>query len=326
MKILINTLAVCKDAGNFLQSDFWGRFKTKFGWKTYSFSLEFESGEKMPLLVLYKTVLRIFNFAYVPWGPLFPPSVSCGNYKETLVELSQKLQKELPPDCAFIRYDLPIIIEKDIPIQLGAPFSQAKNVQCPHTVILDLRKSTDEILSQMKSKWRYNIRLGNKKVAVKKCGHERLDEFYLLLKETAKRDKISLHSHSYYETLLSDSDESNDVRLYLAEHEGATIAGIVTLFRKKEAVYLYGASSSQHRNLMAPYALQWQAILDAKEAGCETYDFFGIAPDDNPRHPMHGLYFFKTGFGGSIVHRPGCVDFSYKPLAALLFRILEKLR
>ncbi len=77
---------------------------------------------------------------------------------------------------------------------------------------------------------------------------------------------------------------------------------------------------------MPAYALQWEAIKQAAEAGCTSYDFFGIPPADNPEHPMHGLYRFKTGFGGEILHRPGCWDFPYKKSAYKAFKSLEKAR
>jgi lipid II:glycine glycyltransferase (peptidoglycan interpeptide bridge formation enzyme) len=110
------------------------------------------------------------------------------------------------------------------------------------------------------------------------------------------------------------------------------LAGIVTLFRGGEGVYLYGASSNLHRNLMAPYALQWKAMQDARESGCSFYDLFGIPPSDNPDHPMAGLYRFKTGFigdngaGGRIIHRPGSWDYPCRPLLTFCFKGAEKLR
>jgi lipid II:glycine glycyltransferase (peptidoglycan interpeptide bridge formation enzyme) len=77
---------------------------------------------------------------------------------------------------------------------------------------------------------------------------------------------------------------------------------------------------------MAPYALQWQAIRDAKAANCSSYDFFGIPPNEDPNHPMAGLYRFKTGFGGKIIHRPGSWDYVYRPMMRKLFTAAESLR
>jgi lipid II:glycine glycyltransferase (peptidoglycan interpeptide bridge formation enzyme) len=77
---------------------------------------------------------------------------------------------------------------------------------------------------------------------------------------------------------------------------------------------------------MAPYALQVRAMLDAMEEGCKEYDLFGIPPKEDPLHPMAGLYRFKTGFGGRIIHRPGSWDYPYRPLAMKVFSMLESLR
>jgi lipid II:glycine glycyltransferase (peptidoglycan interpeptide bridge formation enzyme) len=41
---------------------------------------------------------------------------------------------------------------------------------------------------------------------------------------------------------------------------------------------------------------------------------------------MAGLYRFKTGFGGTIVHRPGSWDYLYRPVTARIFRAAEGLR
>jgi lipid II:glycine glycyltransferase (peptidoglycan interpeptide bridge formation enzyme) len=124
---------------------------------------------------------------------------------------------------------------------------------------------------------------------------------------------------------LSPAGLIPSVRLYLAEHEGECIAAIITLFSPRQAVYLYGASSNIKRNLMATYLLQWQAITDAKDAGSRIYDFYGISPTDDKHHPMHGLYRFKTNFGGTIIHRPGSIDAVVSPVYRL-YCVMEKVR
>jgi lipid II:glycine glycyltransferase (peptidoglycan interpeptide bridge formation enzyme) len=204
------------------------------------------------------------------------------------------------------------------------------DVQPPDTVLIDLSGDEEALLAGMKPKWRYNARLALKRgVQVRRAGGEGLEAFYALLKETARRDGIAVHGIEYYRTLFSHSRDSlpeADVRLYLAAHEGDVLAGIMTLFRGREAVYLYGASSDRKRNLMAPYALQLKAMEDARLAWCAEYDLLGIPPREDPDHPMAGLYRFKTGFGGRIVHRIGSWDLAYRPLAYRLFRAAETLR
>jgi lipid II:glycine glycyltransferase (peptidoglycan interpeptide bridge formation enzyme) len=160
-----------------------------------------------------------------------------------------------------------------------------------------------------------------------------LSTFYRLYEETSKRDRIALHPESYYRRLFELASTRNqgggrrpDLRIWTARHEGDAIAAIITIFWGGQAVYLYGASSNEKRNLMPAYALQWAAIRAAKAAGCGEYDFYGIPPTAAPDHPMAGLYRFKTGFGGRIIHRPGSWDFPLRPMAYSAFRKAEALR
>ena len=333
-------LSDCEKAVSFLQSDFWGRFKARFGWKPLAYKLVWKGGETNTLLVLCRTLVNVrFRFfrlslAYIPLGPQLP--ASCPAREAALEELALALKKELPPDTTFIRFDPPWLTDGAEAAAAPFPFIRsAADIQPPDTVLLDLKQSMESIIEQMKPKWRYNARLALKKgvmIREAEAGDTKdMEVFYALLKETSRRDGIAVHNIAYYKALFEErffsaSNSPVTVKLYLAEHEGDVIAGIITLFRAPEAVYLYGASSNKKRNLMATYALQLKAIEDAKASGCEKYDLFGIPPNDDPAHPMTGLYRFKTGFGGEIIHRPGSWDFPCRPVVYFLFRKAESLR
>ncbi|MDR2901109.1 MAG: peptidoglycan bridge formation glycyltransferase FemA/FemB family protein [Treponema sp.] len=329
-------LSVCDSAENFLQSGFWGSFKACFGWNVRSFIIEWADETKTPLSVIRRRLMRGISFAYMPWGPQFPKGLNLSDEEKScvLADLAKSLRELLPKDTVFIRFDPPWYSEgAETPApQIGAPFSRSgADIQPPDTVILNLEETEDAILEAMKPKWRYNIRLAEKKgVTIRRADEDGLQTFYNLFQATAKRDGIAIHSIEYYETLFSHCknypDQTQDIALYLAEHEGEAISGVIILFRGAESVYLYGASADHKRNLMAPYALQWQAIKDAKAASCTSYDFFGIPPNEDPSHPMAGLYRFKTGFGGKIIHRPGSWDFVYRPAVRKIFSAAESFR
>ena len=357
-------LEACESADSFLQSSMWADFKSRFGWTARAFLITFAHNDKetiIPLLALTRRLIRGFSFAYIPWGPpklssssqlssashlssLESDIIPADERAEAMAQLAAKLKPFLARNTALVRFDFPwffaetaaecsgmpegLRLEKKL--LLAAGFKQAAAaVQPPDTVIIDLNASCEELLAGMKSKWRYNISLAAKKgVTVKICGVQEIETFYSLLKETAVRDGLAIHNINYYKTLfeICGEREKEDIRLYIASHEGDTLAAITVLFRGNYATYLYGASSNTKRNLMASYALQWKAMQDAKEAGCRFYDLFGIPPSNDPNHPMEGLYRFKTGFGGSIIHRPGSWDYPYKKLVYNLFNIAEKLR
>ncbi|MHC6203141.1 lipid II:glycine glycyltransferase FemX [Breznakiellaceae bacterium SP9] len=337
IKELIPTdLSACNSSRSFLQSGFWGTFKARFGWIPRPFLVDWggEAGQT-PLLVIRRKLAPRVSFAYVPWGPELPADFPLDAQARTqaLADLAKRLKRMLPGDTAFIRFDPPWAFcgADTAPPRILEPFQRAgADVQAPDTVHIDLLPPEEKILAAMKSKCSYNIRLAAKKgVIIEETGESGLDGFYHLLKETAKRDRIAIHGIEYYQTLFSHAKEygtEQEVRLYTAMHEGDTLAALVALFRGKEATYLYGASSDSKRNLMAPYALQWQVMRDAKAAGCERYDLFGIPASNAPDHPMAGLYQFKTRFGGTILHRPGSWDYRYRPCVTALFSLAERLR
>jgi len=332
-------LEVCENADNFLQSSMWADFKSRFGWNAKAFLVN-----SSPLLVLCRKLAPGFSFAYIPWGPKLPDSFSAEDRAKAIAELSKKLKPYLSRNTVFVRFEPPwfytesneqLTENREYRVKHEKLFfdtgfkKAAATVQAPDTVIIDLKPSCEEILGAMKSKWRYNISLAEKKgVQVNTSGVQDIEIFYNLLKETAQRDGIAVHGIDYYKTLFEVCEKENNlkIRLYTATHNEDTLAAIVVLFRGNEATYLYGASSNNKRNLMAPYALQWKAMLDAKEMGCQSYDLFGIPPNEDPNHPMAGLYRFKTGFGGQIIHRPGTWDYRYKKFFYSLFKMAEAIR
>lgn len=322
-------------AAGFMQSRFWARFKERFGWRP----LEFELDGGRRLSVLVRRLPAGYSFAYVPHGPE-SSGVGAPADGAYLASVARAVAPGLPGRCLFLRFDpgwrSPAELERP---RYGAPLRKAADVQPPDTVILSLAGDEDELLAGMKPKWRYNIRLAAKRgVVVAEEGAASLDAFYELYQATSKRDGIALHPLSYYRALFEEAaragpedaatagEPSPELKLWVARHEGEAIASIITLFYGDEAVYLYGASSDEKRSLMPAYALQWEAIRAAKAAGCSSYDFFGIPPDDDPSHPMHGLYRFKTGFGGRIVRYPGAWDYPLHGPAYGAFRLAEGAR
>lgn len=302
-------------------------------------------------LILERTFPGGFSMAYVPYGPKLSDKLSSGEISSVLMRLAVQLRSYLSRKCFVIRWDLtggtrvPInsysASENRMPENLVRPLRRAPyRVQPPDTVLLQLTSSEEELLAGMHKKCRYNIRLAQKKgVEVQsytgKEALELLPSWYRLYRETSQRDGIALHPESYYRRLfkLDPAEGTGKVvhsaprlYLYLAGHQDELLAGIIVSRFGKRSVYLYGASAGRKRELMPNHLLQWRAIQDARREGAEEYDFFGIPPTDNPRHPMHGLWRFKTGFGGDICHYYGAWDYPLKPLLYSLYRVMEKLR
>ena len=284
---------------------------------------------------------------------IITPETQAIEFAHFLSELAIALKPELPKNTIAIRFDPDVSFtnpeDRDLfnyGMQLITYADKLKirknsvDIQPPDSTLVDLTGTEEEILEKMHSKWRYNIRLSERKGVVihRYLGNdinlsEKIDKFYELTKITNARDGNASHSKAYYADLIKSSAEEvaagKDVpviSLYIAEHEGEEIASIMTLFSHDEAIYLYGASSNNKRNLMPNHLLQWTAMKDAKAYGSKYYDMYGMPPEGkDENHPMHGLYMFKANFGGKNIHRTGSWDI---PLKAIYhpYSAAEKLR
>jgi len=344
-------------SSNFLQSAYWGIFKSRFGWQAHAF--RYREG---PFLLLERKLPGGFSLLYAP-HPFEDSDSETGKDWNTLVT---ELRDRFGGRKICIRFDLPWNAESGDPSQvletLGVHglHKAVMDIQPPSTVIVPLAASEEEQLKAMKSKTRYNIRLAARKGVVTREEDEQfVDSWYELYRETAERDRISIHSREYYRQIFETADhlskspdmesgfhidqkgkksedngEPNSVktarppglRIISARHEGDLLASIIVALYGRRATYLYGASSNRKRNLMASYAVQQAAMNLARREGCTSYDLFGIPPADDPEHPMHGLYRFKTGFGGRIIHRAGAWDLPLSRLGYPVYRRIESLR
>jgi hypothetical protein len=304
------------------------------------------------LLVVFNSIDSHSYIAYVPYGPELEPQE--GDQGAFLEELSECMRSFLPKGCVAIRYDLcweslwakdddyynskgwwlgpPEVAMQELRININTNKWNIRksysNILPSNTLFLDLRLGKDELLRQMKPKTRYNIKLSQRKgVVVKTLGMDQLDLWYKLYSETAKRNRLYLNSMDYFDSILrvkaSNTFSPAEVMLLVAEVDKLPLAAMFLVISGNRASYLYGASSSENREFMATYALQWEAMCVAKSCGCSEYDMFGIAPNPDPTHPMHGLYRFKTGFGGNQFHRMGCWDYPLDDEKYKLFSSIE---
>jgi lipid II:glycine glycyltransferase (peptidoglycan interpeptide bridge formation enzyme) len=230
-------------------------------------------------------------------------------------------------NAVFLRVEPPISSDWPNPFK-GLPMRSAHaHYQPESTLIVDLKHPPEELLKQMKSKGRYNIKVAQKhgvKIAVSDGGQKDIDAFYKLFSETTERDKFSGHPKKYYSDMLRILGEKK-AKLYIAEYEGKSVAAAIITYFKDTATYYFGSSSGEHRNVMAPYLLHWQAILDAQNSDYHYYDFFGISPEGSQNHPWAKVTEFKLKFGGDRINYFPAQEIVYRPLWYWLVRAAKKI-
>ncbi|MEA3272066.1 MAG: peptidoglycan bridge formation glycyltransferase FemA/FemB family protein [Patescibacteria group bacterium] len=270
-------------SGAFLQSFEWGKFQESMGRKVIRIS---NLGQfiKIPL-VLWK------KYLYCPRGPA----------RKYFDEMNTLAKKE---KSVFVRFDLPTENQK---------WTQPKGIKKvrsgipPVTLLIDLKKTEDELLKEMHEKTRYNIRLSEKKDLVIK--QDSLLNFWNLSESTSKRHGIRNWGRVYYEKLLAIQNFAYVATVYL---KGKPLASGIFVDFAGTTTYFFGASSDEHKNLMAPHLLHWHIIKEAKKKGQKSYDFWGINPENSEnsayKKSWEGITRFKKGFGGEIVSYPGTFE------------------
>ncbi|MFH1541891.1 MAG: peptidoglycan bridge formation glycyltransferase FemA/FemB family protein [bacterium] len=296
-----------------LQSYEWGEVKARFGWQAIRLAVE-EDGKIVAGASILKRKLPYLphSILYAPRGPVVDYS-NREQFDFLLHALEQEAEKhkaislKIDPDLAEERRDILEYLQR-----VGFVKSQ-KQVQPRATIILDLKLDFEELLKSFEEKTRYNIRLaGRKGVEVKEDPSAvGVAAFYKSYIETSKRDNFLIHPPEYYQVIRELMFEKGLGTNFVAYYQGKPIAAVIVFCFGKKIWYMYGASSSEYRNLMPNHLLHWEIIKWAKERNYEKYDLWGIPANPHEGHPLWGVYRFKKGFNGATIKNIGAYDFPY---------------
>jgi hypothetical protein len=170
----------------------------------------------------------------------------------------------------------------------AAHFREHAPVPDPERYLVDLTLSEDEQLKSLGASWRANLgkarNLDIREVDVRQS----LPDFLALYGEMRARKKFVDHHH--IETLPAMAAAATPglgMRLFLAYHEGAPVAG--SLIAGGERVFvLASAGNARALALRAGYAVRWKVINRLRGTQARWLDLGGAEGDD-------GLRSFKRG-------------------------------
>lgn len=315
-----NAFVAASPLADVLQAWEWGEVKRRTGWAPRRFIAEDDAGRIVATAqVLGRRPVRgAPMLLYTPRGPVVEGFSS---------DALERLLREIRDRAAGA-----FVLKCDPPVEDGSPEARALvgaglrlapeagfgGVQPKAVMVLDLSPDPEKILAGFHSKWRYNIRLAERKgVEVVQAGRGELSVFYDLLVETARRDGFLIRGRSYFETLFDCLEPPELIAMFLARYEGKPVAGALCMGFGPRLTYVYGASSNEHRKAMPNHLMQWHMIRWAKEHGYAIYDFRGVSPvrDGKPvEEHLAGLNRFKEGFNARYVEYAGTFDLPLRPL------------
>jgi peptidoglycan pentaglycine glycine transferase (the first glycine) len=318
--------------GTLLQTTAWARLKNRFGWRSHRVWLKLEGQLAAGAQILVRsTAFGLIRVAYIPHGPL----VNWRDDEQVGVLFNQIDHAAFEQGAGLVKME-PMLWQSEMAAddwevlcQHHGCISDTDTIQPPRTVVVDLTSSEEQILARMKQKTRYNIRLASRKgVTVREGSREDIGVFNQLIQQTGLRNEFGVHAPQYYRDAY-DLFAPDHAALFIAEYQGMPLSTVMVFTHGKRAAYLYGASSDQERQRMPNYAVQWAAMLWAKEKGMIAYDLWGV-PDHSEEEleaqfqerndGLWGVYRFKRGFGGELLRTVGTADRAYNSLVYRLYR------
>ncbi len=283
---------------SFLHSWSWGEFNKNTEDKIFRLGV-FEGDSVLGVALIIKVKAKRGTFLFCPHGPL----IDWNDRKQfgVLVEYLKKLSKA--EKCSFVRIS-PLILENSDNQKLFGSFGFRPapiHMHAEITWTLDISKSEDELMKEMRKTTRYCVKRAIKdgvKIEMSKNISD-VEVFNNVHKATVERHKFVPFSLHYLEEQFKEFSKEDEIVVLKASYCGEVLASSIIVFYGESAFYHHGASTNKYPKIPASYLMQWEAIREAKRRGKKIYNFWGIAPTDNPKHPFHGITTFKMGFGGS---------------------------
>lgn len=219
-------------------------------------------------------------------------------------------------------YHIPLIYKKWHRGVIAYTRSNA-TVFAKHTFVVDLVPDENQLLLRMKQKTRYNIRIAQKHGVIVRdisADPHGFDIFYSLYEDTLKRQRYLGHGKSYHKIVWETMKKAGHSKLFAAFYNNIPLAAYHMMYDSERAFYVYGGTSTQHKEVMASNVLMWEVIRDAKKLGKTYFDMWGaLDKHHDPHDPWAGFHRFKEGYGGRHMTFMPTIDVVIRPLWYKIF-------
>ena len=294
---------------HFLQSHEWALFQQKLGKKVFE-----REGEGWRYLAIFEKgdgkIGRHFSRLYTPYGPSYDSDQAL---LEALADL-EKLATENNID--YVRIE-PLATNDLAFKQIPGYRKMSKSYQPGLTWMLDLAPGFEAVKSGIHRSSRYRWNRVERDGINFSISYEvkDLDDFIKMMGATSDRTKAQFRNGEYFKKMLEELGPSKVAGIAYAKQENESLVGVLFLddFDAQTRYYMFTGAFDKARKFGANAPLVVFLIKDAIEKGLTCFDFFGIAPVDDPNHKWAGFSVFKRSFGGMDVTFSGTWEKALKP-------------
>jgi lipid II:glycine glycyltransferase (peptidoglycan interpeptide bridge formation enzyme) len=289
------------------QSFEWGEIKKEDGWSVVRITTK---NRDSCAQIFYKRLPLKGIFFWCPGGIL-------GQLK--IIDMNV-LKKHLQYLFYYFRisfHNYYLSIEELLKIGYKRPNFCLNSNQC---MILDLSSSEEELLDQMTSNWRHNLkRFEKKEIEVLRWENPDPETLYNYYEQFEKMKGLpQQHSlNSITGVIKKFKDQLVILKAVNEKEELLALRGY--LFVGKQALDWYAISTDHGRSCYASNGVFWRILQDAKKREITHYDLSGVDPINNP-----GVYNFKKGTGATLVQYPGEFEIASLPVISSGINILIK--
>ena len=313
----------------FMQSWVWADFRELDGYQTFRYGLFNEINQLIGGCIFYfYPQPSAANIIFAPAAPLLLQGYEIEGMKlllaeaELLAEGINQIGTNHMGGAIALRIE-PLLLAK--PVWMGQDFRRSPADLMPsETLWIDLQQTEAELLANMHSKGRYNLRLSWRHgVETSFTSDDKaIPSFYDLFYATAQRQSFLIEPYGFLIKLCQTLFREGIAEIGFAKYNGENLAAILLIYWGDRCTYLYGGRSDRDRQVMPTYGLHWKAMQRAKQRGCKIYDFYGYS--DDPNHSYYKFSRFKRQFGGKVIKTIGAHDyFFYDRLADTIIRLWQ---
>ena len=289
---------------NLMQSWQYGEAKQQSSmWRVIRFLVSDENDEPLALAQYIQfSILKIGGLARMNRGPVLLGEKE--NSDKVILDVIASLMYESKKRRWWMVQIAPELLDNHETAKSLSLFG-LKHVVTVHYAsgLLSLHKSKNELLSDLKGKWRNRLRKGIKlgiTVTTKHVGSDKFESLWNIYRLFQSDKGFRGLSRNLLSSLIKQRGNGWSVDLFVAniqEDSGSNndLGMVITIQHGDTTTYLIGATTNAGRDLQANYVFLWDAILHAKNNGSRWFDIGGLNSTTTK-----GIAHFKRGINSDL--------------------------